>query len=473
MIIGSRISMTFSIFGKMSKDYKGPIGFIVFLSVLIVYTLNSYANTNMDIDPGRVVSEAGTVQKLTGNQLTAVTDFGSNLGNGDEIITASDSRADVILSMLSETDEIIMGSLTRIRFSFKLSDVNIPIYKIHLLYGKIRVKTMLNRSRQVHFVTNLAELNADEGEFILESSKKGTTIGVLDGVTEMVVKSTNRQYRVSENSNMFISGFSPVSPAKSFSRKLYKGVEKHEREKTVDLEALQKKLNLQKRKEKEKRLYYEELENRKKSSSDKEQQRQEESLLKKEHKQKKVKEAILKETIKKEKSPSITEQESQLPESLDEPERDETIASMAAEEIEEESFLSKYGWHITASSTTLVFGYLAMEEANSYNSLSSENESIQSEYDSSTSTNERSSLMTEYEVNKEKMSQHKSNMQLYNYITMGALVWEGYLLYSLIFNDSADEAVTASGISIDQNKYINLEYTQLNPGIRFSFNWYW
>ncbi len=441
----------------MNYNYKNPFGFLIVLFLLLGFAVNCPASSGIGPDAASVVWEAGTVRKLTGNQILAVTDYGISLEDGDEVITDENGRAIVLLSMLSEFDEIIIGPVSRVRISIKVSDSYTTIYLIHLLYGKIRVDTILNRSKQVRFDTSLAEVTADEGEFILESSKKGTTIGVIEGTAKLVSKASNREYQIPKKSNMFVSKFDTVSPAKMFDQQLFKGVEKYEWEKVVDPEKMQQERKRLEKIQKDKKALHDYLEAEKK-------RKERERLI---QEQKRAEE---------EKRKQIEEINQQLPIPVEEEApavKEINQGSMLEEPQEDESFFSKYVWHISASSAFLVFNYMALQEATTYNDLANENDDLQSRYSNSTSSSERSSLMTDYEVNKEKMSQHKNNMQLYNYIALGALAWEGYLLYDLFLGDDPEEEVEEVGLSIGENKSLHFTCLPQTNQVNLSFDWRW
>jgi hypothetical protein len=445
----------------MSFNYKRQLGFLFIFFLMSTSGGNLFAASNMGPDSVRVIPEQGVVRKLTGNRLLRVTDQGLNLEDGDEVITSENAKANVLLSMLSEFDEILLGPSSRIRISIKVSDSYTSIYRIHLLYGKIRAYTMLNHSKQVEFTTSQAEVTTDEGEFILQSSKKGTTIGAISGIVKLVSRRSNQEYQIPENVNMFVSHFDTVSPTKMFSHQLYKGVEKHESEILPDPVKLQQDRKRQEQIRRDKQALSDQRE------AEKEPVQQINGIQKPKEVGKTQIETPL--IIQKPQSEAISEAHP--------PEVEEVqIVPAIVEAEDEESFLSKYGWHITASSTFLSFNYLALQEANSYNELASENDDLQTRYSNSTSTSERASLLTDYEVNKEKMSKHKSYMQLYNIFALGAMAWEGYLLYDLFFGDadeSKGEKPLNDGLSLYQNETVNLNYIPQTTGIRFSFNWYW
>lgn len=210
----------------MGNSLKTPFRLLILLFIVVLTTGNLRATPDIAPDSARVIPEKGTVSRISENRLTTVPELGLNLENGDEIITDEKSRATVLLSMLSEFDEILVGPASRIRISIIASDSYRSIYQIHILYGKIRVSTQLSKSKQVLFSTSLAEITADEGEFILQSSKKGTIIGVLKNMARVTSIVGNIEFQVSEKTMLHVSHFKAVSPMKMFVNSLFEGVEK-------------------------------------------------------------------------------------------------------------------------------------------------------------------------------------------------------------------------------------------------------
>jgi len=182
----------------------------------------------------RVILDSGKVQVLRPGENFTVNKYGVSLENGDEVVTSPDGKAHILLSMLSDIDEIYVAPSSRIRIATKVSDSLTSIYHIHVIYGKIRVKTLLNRAKQVRFDTDLVEVTADEGEFILESRKFGTSVGTIEGLAKMIYKKTSQEFQIPQKSMMFVSPQKSVSPSKIFVNELFTGVEKSDQEKMME-----------------------------------------------------------------------------------------------------------------------------------------------------------------------------------------------------------------------------------------------
>lgn len=146
--------------------------------------------------------------------------------------------------------------------------------------------------------------------------------------------------------------------------------------------------------------------------------------------------------------------------------------------LEEESLLQTFKWDIVTLSTAVVFSWLATEEAKKYDDLESENDALQAQWANATTTSARNELEVEYEVNKSKMSTYKSNVTLYNSITMLAIIFEGYLIYDHLFGDDPDGG-TASHSPGDKNIMspdtivLGLNHPSSPAGINLSLGWKW
>lgn len=109
---------------------------------------------------------------------------------------------------------------------------------------------------------------------------------------------------------------------------------------------------------------------------------------------------------------------------------DHEIEESAIEEGREESLeKADWGWHAAAISIALVSIYLSKMEAQKYRDLLDENESLKNKYNNSLSISERTIWQAEYDSNLDEMSTHKTNIQIYDTVTILALVWEVYLLW--------------------------------------------
>jgi len=144
--------------------------------------------------------------------------------------------------------------------------------------------------------------------------------------------------------------------------------------------------------------------------------------------------------------------------------------------MEDQSLFMKYKWHIAATSTFVVFAYLATDEASKFNALDSENSSLQSQYASTSDTTTRTNLEVEYEVNKEKMVKLKSNIDLYNYISIAALGVEGYLLYLFFFSDDepdTEEKTAKYHPWVPDDFMLTTNHQQTHQRLKLSASWKW
>lgn len=166
---------------------------------------------------------------------------------------------------------------------------------------------------------------------------------------------------------------------------------------------------------------------------------------------------------------------------VEKPEETEPDVSKVPEiqKKKEESFWLKHRWHFITTSTALIFAYLATDEAAKYNDLVSENESLSTQWESATTTSEQTSYEVQYEVNKTKMSNHKTNVDRYNLLSLIALSLEGYLLYDTFFGDNTDSARVGSAVYVRRHfiKPDKISFRFSSPSssstIRLSANWKW
>jgi hypothetical protein len=216
--------------------YKQAFTLSVLTGFLILAVCLPVADAVHDIetDTMRVIMDAGSVQILRAEHDIAVNQYGVSLEDGDEVMTGPDGKATVLLSMLSDIDEVIVAPSSRIRVLFRTPDSLTSLYQIQVVYGKIRARTMLNRAKQIRFDTDLVEVTADEGEFVLESRKYGTSVGTISGLTKMVYKANSQEYQIPPKAMMFVSPAKSVSPARVFVNELFIGVERSDEEKAAE-----------------------------------------------------------------------------------------------------------------------------------------------------------------------------------------------------------------------------------------------
>lgn len=216
---------------------KAKIGSFLLLAIILCGGLASQramAVHGIEADALRAIQESGSVWILGRDQEIAVNQYGITLEDGDEVLTGPDGKAHILLSMLAETDEVFVAPSSRIRVSSRVSDSLTSVYRIHVMYGKIRVRTLLNRAKHVRFDTDLAEITADEGDIIIESRKFGTSVGTIDGLAKMVHLRTGKEYQIPPKTMMFISPLKSVSPARVFVNELFSGVARSEEEKVSE-----------------------------------------------------------------------------------------------------------------------------------------------------------------------------------------------------------------------------------------------
>ncbi len=129
-------------------------------------------------------------------------------------------------------------------------------------------------------------------------------------------------------------------------------------------------------------------------------------------------------------------------------------------------------WHIIAISGTVLSAYLATTQAASYNDLASENEGLESDIAATSTTAEYESLKGDYESNQDAMTGHKSNVTLFNTLTVVFLAWEAYLWY--FGSDSGDTAALIPGnSSTDLAFKPELGYQTGQLYSKLSVSWKW
>ncbi len=215
--------------------------YLQYISILICFSLislvcwqNAFAVHDIEANSVRIIRETGSVQILGAEQDTEISKYGKSLEDGDEILTGEDGKALILLSMLSNNDEVFVAPSSRIRVNTKVSDSLTTIYHIHILYGKIRVRTLLNKAKQIRFDTDLVEVTADEGDFIVESRKLGSSVGTITGLAKMVFKKTGQEYQIPQKAMIYVSPVKSVSPARVFINELFTGVEQSDTEKVIE-----------------------------------------------------------------------------------------------------------------------------------------------------------------------------------------------------------------------------------------------
>lgn len=373
------------------------------------------------------------------------------LNSGDEVITENGAKGYILLSMLSENNEVYVAPSSRIRVDRIFTDIGDEILTVYLRYGKIRVRTIPTKGRKVKIVTDSSEILAEGGEYIVESHGSSTQVGTIEGQVRMVSKQTNEGVYIPESMMSSTRTLALPDSTKIMAKELFSGVERDESERVYTVGEIRRELERKEAEERERRRQYEQREKQK---------RQEELARKK------------------------AEAEAEARKRLAEQQRKEAEEKPAVKEIrpvEEErqievepekgpSFFEKYKWHIAATSTVVVFNWLALQEANAYNDLAGENDDLTSEYNQSNSSTEKASILAEFEVNQEKMSTHKTRMERYNYIALGALIWEGYLVYTLIRGNDEEKE---HALNLRNRFQVNVNPAVSDPKLRCTFTWNW
>lgn len=425
--------------------------FVIFLGLNCYFT-SPAIDYELAAETIRVMAESDPVHRVSMGTLIPVSQFGTNLESGDEVITGPGGKAHILLSLLSDNDEIVLAPSSRIQLTRDDTGSGPTLLKIRLLYGKIRAKTMLSADKQIRIDTDSAEVVADEGEFIVESNNRGTQVGTVSGIVKMVSTATEEAIYVPQKTMTSAGSGQGPTPVEGIAKNLFEGVEKSESEKTIDAEALRE-------------AHTKEAEKRKAKQLLAEQQDRERQLAEA------AEQPMKPEPVEPVQDQSVDEMLMAADSELETVETEPAIEPVE-ETIEDEPFHVTYKWHIAATSTMLVFNWLALEEANSYNDLANKNDRLKTRYENATSASERESHLASFQVNKEKMSQHESNMQLYNYIALGAAIWEGYLLYNLFFTGS--EASLAEEASfINKGLHIQPLFSEQDSSISLSYRYQW
>jgi hypothetical protein len=146
----------------------------------------------------------------------------------------------------------------------------------------------------------------------------------------------------------------------------------------------------------------------------------------------------------------------------------------AEEKAEQQGLFSTYKWDMAAGSVFLVSVWFALDEAKKYNALVSQNDDIKSDYATAT-TSEKTQLNIDYEVNQEKMAQHKTTMERYNVISYAAVLWECYLLYSRLFTETSGDPKKESAGLEEWSTQLALLTNQrgATPTLKMTATWKW
>ncbi|MBU2647758.1 FecR family protein [bacterium] len=159
--------------------------------------------------------------------------------------------------------------------------------------------------------------------------------------------------------------------------------------------------------------------------------------------------------------------------------KDRTESTAPILKREEKSLWQTFKWDIVTGTTALFFSWMSAEEASKYDALESKNKTVQDLWAAATTTSARTAYEVEYEVNKSKMSTHKSNVALYNNLVVLAVLFEGYLIYDHIFGSDPDDSMAAAHYDHKEHFIrpdtinLGLNNPSSGPGVRFSLGWKW
>ncbi len=432
-----------------------------------------------------VIAESSPVVIEKKGRKVNVSEFGVTVSNGDEIDTGTGGRAFLLMSLLSDANEIYLASSTKIRFTTEIMNSDLSIQHIHLIYGKIRARIQTCQNIQVRIHTEEAEVVTNEGEFIVESNDQLTNVGTLKGAVKMISNITHQEIMIPQKAMSSTSLTEPDNTFTGFIENLYEGVEFSDSKKTAEMVVLAKK---QQEETKSEEMAIGESENTPKESRfisipDQIQTEDqpdgtethtvevvEKPEMEKEQPKEDQKELMVIESETEEQPDDIAKEEQQP----DDIAIIETGDFEDKDASENESFFFKYKWHITATSLFLISGYLSYEEARKYNDLDSENDDLMSQY-SSASDSVKEQIFVKYKVNQEKMTQYKRNVDYCNYVTFLAFLWESYLIYDLIFGENSNKQETAFKSNSLQPARLAIQtgYSSSYPTIKLSAEWKW
>ena len=147
------------------------------------------------------------------------------------------------------------------------------------------------------------------------------------------------------------------------------------------------------------------------------------------------------------------------------------IAGKVEEKRIEKESSSSLIWHGTAIGIALVSALMSRAEAGGYNNLAETNSELETKYNSAGTQAELTRIEKEYDANSEQMGEHKKNIQLYDAITIAAILWEGYLLFSSSF-DSSEQSFKMNSNGWPRVS-IRLTHGNATPVNNLIFGWRW
>lgn len=452
------------------------------LTLLLYFSLGTFvfAQTPAErLDTLRIIAVNPPVSISRNGEEIAVKDWGLALSDLDEITTGPGGKAYIFLSLLSQGNEIFMASSTRVRVSKTPMTEDRIVHYVEVIYGKIRANVQLTPNQEIRISTLSSEIISNDGEFIVEQNRGNTQIGTSKGLVQMFSKSNNQGEVIPENTTATVFQGTDTVKTGTMSKRLKRGLSTGKDEEfEADADMSQIRRQAAKRK-KEIELTLARAEKKRQEEERAARQAAQEAQRAKEERERVLAEegarAAKKAELEAKAAAETVAKETAANEQLM-AEQEEEPVSEPLDAVEEHSLFMKYKWHIAATSTFLVFAYLATDEASQYNSLDSENSSLQSQYASATTSSARTVLEVQYEVNKEKMAQHKSNVDLYNYFSIIALSAEAYLLYLYFFSDD-DPAPGNSAYNhhrlMPDAVSLTTNFEAMNPDLRLFVSWKW
>jgi len=89
-------------------------------------------------------------------------------------------------------------------------------------------------------------------------------------------------------------------------------------------------------------------------------------------------------------------------------------------------------WHAAALTLALVAAWQSSLEAKAFNDLATENDRLDTQVTTVTTENDHQVIQARFDDNRQKMAWHKQNIVFLDLVTIGALVWEGWLWYRFL-----------------------------------------
>jgi hypothetical protein len=136
-----------------------------------------------------------------------------------------------------------------------------------------------------------------------------------------------------------------------------------------------------------------------------------------------------------------------------------------------ETSVLDYKWHYSAIGIALVSLWLATDNTNKYNELTSKNNDLETQYNEALSQSELDSIQSEYSANQNDMKSHKSTIEIFNALTALALLWESYLLvfsdYSLFAKELSSPPIRPFHLVFNPDRNENLIRAEIRYTWRF------